>query len=167
MANRAKIDSRQFRNALGNFATGVTVITAKDLNGGYVGTTASSFNSVSLEPPMILWSIDKSARSLQAYREAEFFAVNVLAEDQLQLSNHFAGQMDDKFSAIDYEVSEHGNPLLAGSVASFDCRTAHIYEGGDHYIIVGEVVRFEADHGKPALLFHRGVYAAVTDHPDN
>lgn len=164
MASTTDFDLRQFRNVLGHFATGVTVITAKDVDQGYVGTTASSFNSVSLDPPLILWSIDKSTRSLKAYEQAEHFAVNILAADQLAISNHFAGQMDDKFAGVDYRLSDFGIPLLPGCVATFDCKTAYVYEGGDHYIIVGEVLNFASDDERKALLFHRGAYALAEPH---
>lgn len=166
MTEANKVDFRKFRNALGNFATGVTIVTAKDIDSGYVGTTASSFNSVSLEPPMILWSIDKRARSLPAYQQAEHFVVNILAADQLSLSNHFAAQKEDKFKNVDYQLNPEGVPFIDNCAARFECKTASIYEGGDHLIIVGEVLRFD-DTGRDALLFHRGSYAVSELHPCN
>jgi 3-hydroxy-9,10-secoandrosta-1,3,5(10)-triene-9,17-dione monooxygenase reductase component len=164
------IDPMAFRNALGNFATGVTIVTARDDAGEgsnqYVGTTASSFNSVSLEPPLVLWSIDKRARSLEAYEKAEFFAVNVLAADQVSLSNHFARPQEDKFSGIDYELGLGDAPLLKGCAAQFECETKYQYEGGDHIIIVGEVKRFHTT-GRSGLMFHRGKYVVSSFHPCN
>ena len=117
-----QIDSKQFRNALGRFATGVTVVTACGVEDGFVGTTASSFNSVSMDPPLILWSIDKGARSLPAYQNAEHFVVNVLAADQVSMSNHFARQQEDKFVDINYELNERGVPVLPGCSAVFHSR---------------------------------------------
>lgn len=163
-------DPYALRNALGNFATGVTIVTAKDTmdagNNHYVGTTASSFNSVSLEPPLILWSIDKKARSLAAYEQAEYFAVNVLAADQVSLSNHFARPQDDKFSGIDFTLGLGDAPLLQGCAAQFECETKYHYEGGDHIIIVGEVKRFTTS-GRSGLMFHRGKYVVSSFHPCN
>lgn len=166
MSPKPDIDKRQFRNALGQFATGVTIVTAKDLNGGgYVGTTASSFNSVSVEPPLILWSIDKGARALAAYEQAEHFCVNVLAAEQMNLSNHFARQQDNKFDGVDYELNQFGVPMLKGCAARFECKTRHLYEGGDHLIIVGEVLAFDASD-RSGLLFHQGSYAVSESHPE-
>jgi flavin reductase (DIM6/NTAB) family NADH-FMN oxidoreductase RutF/DNA-binding MarR family transcriptional regulator len=159
-----QMDAKQFRNALGRFATGVTVVTACDPNGGFVGTTASSFNSVSMDPPLILWSIDKGARSLPAYQNAEHFVVNILAADQVGMSNHFARKQADKFVDIDYELNDKGVPVLPGSSAIFHCKNRFQYEGGDHIIIVGEVEEFNASE-RNALLFHGGAYAVSEKHP--
>ncbi len=159
-----QMDGKQFRNALGRFATGVTVVTASDLNEGFVGTTASSFNSVSMDPPLILWSIDKGARSLPAYKNAEYFVVNVLAADQVGMSNHFARQQEDKFVDVDYELNACGIPVLSGCSAVFHCKNRFQYEGGDHIIIVGEVEQFTASE-RNSLLFHGGSYAVSEKHP--
>jgi flavin reductase (DIM6/NTAB) family NADH-FMN oxidoreductase RutF/DNA-binding MarR family transcriptional regulator len=158
------MDTIEFRNALGKFATGVTVVTAKNPEGGFVGTTASSFNSVSLDPALILWSIDNSARSLLAYETGEHFVVNILAADQVSISNHFARQQDDKFQDVDYELNAEGVPLLPSCAANFECKLYATYEGGDHTIIVGEVIRFSTASRK-ALLFHQGAYAVSEFHP--
>ena len=157
-------DARQFRSALGQFATGVTVVTAPDGENGYIGTTASSFNSVSMDPPLILWSIDNSARSLPAYEQAEHFVVNVLAADQVGLSNHFARQQEDKFADLDFDLNAHAVPVLRGCSAYFHCKTRYMYEGGDHTIIVGEVLQFEASD-RDGLLFHQGRYSVSDAHP--
>jgi len=166
----SNFDSIAFRNALGNFATGVTIITAQDATEAganqCVGTTASSFNTVSLEPPLILWSIDKKARSLAAYEQAEYFAVNVLAADQVSLSNHFARPQDDKFAGIAFDSGLGGAPLLQGCAAQFECQTKSFYEGGDHIIIIGEVKRFSTS-GRSGLMFHRGKYVVSSFHPCN
>ena len=163
-AKTFNFDARQFRSALGQFATGVTVVTAPDGENGYIGTTASSFNSVSMDPPLILWSIDNSARSLPAYEQAEHFVVNVLAADQVGLSNHFARQQEDKFADLDFDLNAHAVPVLRGCSAYFHCKTRYMYEGGDHTIIVGEVLQFEASD-RDGLLFHQGRYSVSDAHP--
>lgn len=162
--DQVDFDARQFRSALGQFATGVTVVTAPDGDNGYIGTTASSFNSVSMDPPLILWSIDNGARSLPAYEKAEHFVVNILAADQVGVSNHFARQQDDKFADLDFDLNDFGVPVLRGCSASFHCKTQYLYEGGDHTIIVGEVLRFDASE-RDGLLFHQGRYSVSDAHP--
>lgn len=157
------IEPREFRNALGRFATGVTVITARAPAGELVGVTANSFNSVSLDPPMVLWSLSKASRGLAFFTAAEYFCVNVLAADQVRLSNHFAGMQEDKFADLDFEPGLGGSPLLPGCAARFQCKTAFIYEGGDHLIFVGEVAAFD-ETGKPGLVYHEGKYAVSDVH---
>lgn len=154
----ANPDSRAFRDALGSFATGVTIVTAIDAEGRDVGLTASSFNSVSLDPPMILWSLARSSQNMEAFREAAHFAVHILAADQEPLSNRFAKSGTDKFADVPLERGEDGVPLLTGCSARFECSTAYQYEGGDHIIFVGEVTRFDR-YERPPLLFHGGRYA--------
>lgn len=156
------IDKAVFRSALGRFATGVTVITTRDGQGSPVGVTANSFNSVSLEPPMVLWSLAKTSRSMKSFSEAEFFAVHVLASDQQALSNRFAARDTEKFRDVDYQ--DEAAPLLNGCAAIFMCRTIYQYEGGDHIIFVGEVTQFRADE-KPPLLYLGGRYAEARRGP--
>jgi 3-hydroxy-9,10-secoandrosta-1,3,5(10)-triene-9,17-dione monooxygenase reductase component len=134
--------TRQFRNALGSFATGVTIITTCAPDGADVGVTANSFNSVSLDPPMILWSLGKNSTSLDAFMAAEHFAVHVLAMDQESLSGRFAKSNTDKFAGLTVDRGRAGIPLLPGCAARFQCRTAYRHEGGDHIILVGEVEDF-------------------------
>ncbi|HEX3982949.1 MAG TPA: flavin reductase [Acidisoma sp.] len=149
--------TRLFRNALGSFATGVTIITTRGPDGSDVGVTANSFNSVSLDPPMILWSIGKNSSSLAAFMAAENFAVHILATDQEHLSGRFAKSGVDKFVGIEIDRGHGGVPLLRGSAARFQCRVAFRHEAGDHFIIVGEVDDF--DHaGHAPLAFHGGRY---------
>jgi 3-hydroxy-9,10-secoandrosta-1,3,5(10)-triene-9,17-dione monooxygenase reductase component len=151
-------DARRFRSALGAFATGVTIVTSRDAGGKDVGLTANSFNSVSLEPPMVLWSLAKNARSLPAFLAANRFAVHVLAADQEELSLRFAARGSDKFAGLDLERGPGELPMLRGCSARFLCRTAFRHESGDHVIFVGEVEAF--DHSdRPPLLFHGGRYA--------
>ena len=155
-----EVDSTDFRSALGGFATGVTVVTTADNGGAPFGVTASSFNSVSLDPPLVLWSLSKSAKSIGAFTNSGHFAVHVLATDQQPLSNHFARSGGDKFSAVDWKIGVLGSPLLTDYASRFECRTLHQYEGGDHIIFVGEVVTFDQQDGMP-LVFHRGSYTEL------
>jgi 3-hydroxy-9,10-secoandrosta-1,3,5(10)-triene-9,17-dione monooxygenase reductase component len=156
---------RRFRSALGAFATGVTIVTTRDAEGRDVGLTANSFNSVSLTPPMVLWSLAKSALSLPAFLAATHFAVHVLASDQEELSLRFAARGSNKFAGLDLERGPAQVPLLRGCSARFQCSTAFRHEGGDHVIFVGAVEAF--DHSdRPPLIFHGGSYAlAVRKEP--
>ncbi|MEQ8347246.1 MAG: flavin reductase [Sneathiellaceae bacterium] len=160
-------DPRVFRQALGRFPTGVTIVTtsAGPDPADWVGVTANSFNSVSLDPPMVLWSLGRNARSFETFVEASHFAVHILAESQQGLSNRFARTIDDKFDGIACATGVGGVPLLADCVACFECRTAHVYEGGDHLIFVGEVLNFSHSDRVP-LVFHEGRYAALEEHPE-
>ena len=150
-------DLRDFRSALGTFATGVTIITARGADGGLYGMTANSFTSVSLTPPLVLWSASLYAQSLPAFQESPHFCVNILAHDQIELSNKFAKQSDDKFLDVDHIIPESGAPVIVGSAAHFECRNEFRHYGGDHIIFIGHVERF-AYTDKPTLLFCRGKY---------
>ncbi|ATP49618.1 flavin oxidoreductase [Pseudomonas putida] len=161
--NTTAFDSRAFRRALGNFATGVTVVTAAGASGRKVGVTANSFNSVSLEPALILWSIDKRSTSHEVFEEASHFAVNILAADQIELSNNFARPKDDRFAGIDYQQGAGDAPLLADCSARFQCEKFQQLDGGDHWILVGKVVAFD-DFGRSPLLYHQGAYSMVLPH---
>jgi 3-hydroxy-9,10-secoandrosta-1,3,5(10)-triene-9,17-dione monooxygenase reductase component len=157
--------ARRFRSALGAFATGVTIVTTRDAEGRDVGLTANSFNSVSLTPPMVLWSLAKNARSLPAFVAATHFAVHVLAADQEELSLRFAARGSNKFAGLDLERGPAQVPLLRGCSARFQCRTAFRHEGGDHLIFVGAVESFDQSD-RPPLIFHGGRYAlAVQKEP--
>ncbi len=151
-------DAAEFRRALGSFATGVTVVTTCDDNGSPIGLTANSFNSVSLTPPMVLWSLARSAQSLPAFLGSGHWVVHVLAGDQEALSQRFARRGSDKFAGLDVDTGLGGAPLLRGCAARFHCRTAFTYDGGDHVIFVGEVVEFDRSDAPP-LVFHGGQYA--------
>ena len=150
-------DSRDLRNALGAFGTGVTIITARNRAGKLVGLTANSFSSVSLVPPLVLWSASLFAQSLPAFQEGSHFVVNVLAFDQSELSNRFAKQHEDKFADTDHIIAECGAPIVIGSAAHFECRNEFRHYGGDHIIFIGQVERY-AYTDKPTLLFCRGKY---------
>ena len=149
---------REFRDALGSFATGVTIATTSDAAGAPVGVTASSFNSVSVDPPLVLWSLAKNSLSREAFAGSGHFAVHVLTARQEALSNRFARSGEDKFAGVDWHAGELGSPVLTEHAALFECRTRHQYDGGDHIIMVGEVVSFDARDEAP-LLFHGGRYA--------
>jgi len=154
--------TRQFRDALGAFATGVTIVTTRDQSQNDIGLTANSFNSVSLDPPMVLWSLSKSSLSLAAFCAAQHFAVHILASDQDNLSTLFARRGIDKFANLTIERGFGDVPLLGGCSARFECCTEFQYEGGDHVIFVGKVKKF--DHfNRPPLLFHSGRYAMAID----
>lgn len=157
-------DSGEFRAALGCFPTGVAIVTAPDIEDGYVGVTANSFNSVSLDPPLVIWSLAKTARSLQAFTEAGWFAINILARDQVDLSDRFARRHDDKFDSVEVRPGLGGVALFAGCAARFQCKTYAIHEGGDHLIFVGEVIDFDYQHRDP-LVFHRGDYTETAGSP--
>ena len=152
------IDSKAFRNALGSFATGVTVITCLDKDGKSVGATVSSFNSVSMDPHLILWSINKADNSADAFINAREFVFNILASNQVDLSNQFARSNEDKFVGVDTENGLGEVPMLVGAVTHFQCQTWASYDGGDHQIIVGEVVAMDTNDDE-GLVFYRGDYA--------
>jgi flavin reductase (DIM6/NTAB) family NADH-FMN oxidoreductase RutF len=150
-------NTRELRNALGSFATGVTIITTRDRDGKPHGMTANSFTSVSLSPPLVLWSSSLYAQSLPAFQESPHFCVNILAYDQIELSNKFAKQAAAKFVDVDHIIPESGAPVIVGSAAHFECRNEFRHYGGDHIIFIGHVERF-AYTDKPTLLFCRGKY---------
>jgi 3-hydroxy-9,10-secoandrosta-1,3,5(10)-triene-9,17-dione monooxygenase reductase component len=158
------IDGRAFRNALGAFTTGVTIVTTRDAEGRDVGLTVNSFNSVSLEPPLVLWSLARSSASLPAFVDAEYFAVHILGARQEALSNLFAKRGVDKFAGLGLARGHGGIPLLDGCAARFECRTAFRHEGGDHEIFVGEVLTFEHFDAAP-LVFQQGGYAVAVKKP--
>lgn len=159
MSNVQQFDGRAFREALGSFTTGVTVVTTRGEDGD-VGLTANSFNSVSLDPPMVLWSLGKTASSLPAFKAAQHFAVHILSENQQELSNQFATRGIDKFSGVEVGRGPQDVPLLNDCAARFVCKTEYQYEGGDHIIFVGEVLDFSHWDRAP-LLFHGGKYGRI------
>lgn len=158
----AAVDQLALRSALGAFATGVTIVSTQDGAGADVGVTANSFNSVSLDPPMVLWSLSRKAMSLAAFQANPHFAVHVLAADQDGLSRRFATQGADKFAGLSIERGFGDVPLIDGCTARFQCRTAFNYDGGDHVIFVGEVLAFDSFERAP-LLFHAGRYALAVE----
>jgi 3-hydroxy-9,10-secoandrosta-1,3,5(10)-triene-9,17-dione monooxygenase reductase component len=151
-------DALELRRALGSFPTGVTIVTARSVGGSVAGVTANSFSSVSLDPPLVLWSLAKSALSLQVFSSAEYFAVHILSAGQEALSNRFASRGENKFAGIDIEEGLGGAPLLSGCSVRFQCKVVHQYEGGDHIIFVGEVLDLVSNDEMP-LAYHGGRYA--------
>ncbi|MDH3336330.1 MAG: flavin reductase family protein [Gammaproteobacteria bacterium] len=154
----------ELRQSLSRFATGVTIVTCQGSEGP-CGITANSFSSVSLEPPLVLWNIAKVSNSLQAYLDAEYFAINVLNAEQQSLSAHFALSDHTLFAGIEFELSDRGVPIFPGTIACFECRTRAVLECGDHYIIIGEVEKHCSNGGRP-LLFSDGQYGTVADSTD-
>ena len=161
----ADFDLRNFRGALGQFATGVTVVTTLAPDGRKVGMTANSFTSVSMEPPLVLWCPSKRAPSLSDFEDSSHFAINILASDQHVLSRQFATPASDKFAGAETSEGIAGVPLLDGAVATFQCRTVARHDAGDHVIYVGEVEKYDNPGGAP-LVFHSGKYHATATHPD-
>ena len=159
------LDPRGLRRALGQFATGVTVITTRGEDGRRVGVTANSFTSLSLDPPLVLWCLAKSAPSRAAFDACTHFAVNVLSAGQHHLSRQFATPAEDKFAGVATAEGVGGVPLLDGALAHFVCRNVRQLDAGDHVIAIGEVERYETFDGEP-LVFHSGSYRVTTRHPD-
>lgn len=150
-------DSRQFRDALAQFATGVTIICARAGDARYVGFTANSFNSVSLDPPLVLWSLARTSASLPIFDDAERYAVNVLSATQVDLARRFSRPHADRFATVDFRLGWADAPLLQDCVAWFECRHHSRVIAGDHVVFVGEVVTCERAPGK-GLVFQHGVF---------
>jgi flavin reductase (DIM6/NTAB) family NADH-FMN oxidoreductase RutF len=159
---KAQHDARDFRSALGSFPTGVCLVTTLAPEGSRVGLTANSFSSVSLDPPMVLWSLARTASSAAVFRDAEYFVINVLGAEDQALSSHFAKSGPDKFATFSERFTPGlgGAPVLRGAVATFECHSRHRYYGGDHIIVIGVVERYAYDAGHPPLVFQRGRYAS-------
>ena len=152
----AAFTTRDFRHALGQFATGVTIVTTADAQGRPVGLTVSSFNSVSLEPPLVLWSMGHRSASLPVFQQAGHYAIHVLAGDQQALAQRFATRGIDKFADVKWQPSEQGVPLIEGAAAVFECSNRSQYDEGDHVIFVGEVQRCLHLQGALPLIYHGG-----------
>ena len=160
------VNDREFRSALGCFATGVTIITALGPRGELLGNTVNSFSSVSLDPPLILWCMGRHAMSLKSYLSTDNFTVNILAHDQRELSNRFAKAGADKWTDVAYDTGNSGCPILKGTMAVFECKTRHTYMGGDHVIFVGEVMHAAFDMARNPLLFLQGKYRTAQPLPE-
>jgi flavin reductase (DIM6/NTAB) family NADH-FMN oxidoreductase RutF len=161
-AEAARFDTLDLRRALGQYATGVTVVTTV-LDGERFGMTANSFTSVSLNPPLVLWAAAKSSPSLAAFEAADHFVVNVLASDQHHLSRQFATSGADKFDGV--PLVRDLPAVIEGTVAHFVCRRTDRVDAGDHVVFFGEIVDYDAPGGEP-LVFHSGFYRLATKHPD-
>ena len=147
-----------FRSALGMFATGVTIVTARNGDGVLVGLTANSFNSVSLEPPLVLWSLSRQAGSMPTFARGSHYVVNILAADQHELAVRFASKQPDRFKEVAIRDSPAGAPIIEGAAAVFECFNRSQYREGDHVIFVGEVERCAHRAGAAPLIFHGGRY---------
>jgi flavin reductase (DIM6/NTAB) family NADH-FMN oxidoreductase RutF len=145
------------------FATGVTIVTARTAEGTLVGLTANSFNSVSLSPPLVLWSLSRRAGSMPALSTGSHYAINILAADQKALAEQFAAKGADRFAGVRFIDGIAGAPLIEGAVACFECFNRSRYDEGDHVIFVGEVERCSHREGAPPLLYHGGKF--YTEHP--
>jgi flavin reductase (DIM6/NTAB) family NADH-FMN oxidoreductase RutF len=156
-SDATSIDPRDFRNALGTYATGVAIITAAAADGRPTGLTCNSFASVSLNPPLVLWSLGIYSQSLSVFQNASHFAVNVLGLSQQGLASRFAATSEDKFAGVQYTAGLGNAPLLADSVANFQCRAVNRYYGGDHVIFLGAVEAYTYNR-QESLLFSRGGY---------
>ena len=152
----------EFRASLGMFATGVTIVTARAASGELVGLTANSFNSVSLEPPLVLWSLSRAAGSMAAFSNGLHYAINVLAADQQDLALKFASRHTDRWAGVAFSDGVSGAPLLAGAVATFECFNRSQYAEGDHVIFVGEVERCGHRAEASPLIYHGGKF--FTEH---
>jgi len=153
----------EFRFALGMFATGVTIVTARAANGRLIGLTANSFNSVSLTPPLVLWSLSRAAGSLSVFSTGSHYAINILAAGQKELAERFATRGSDRWTGVSFTEGAGGAPLLSGAAATFECFNRSRYEEGDHVIFVGEVEHCSHRAGASPLLFHGGKF--YTEHP--
>lgn len=156
------VSPQEFRNALANFASGVTVVTTADDEGALYGLTVSAFCSVSLVPPMVLVCVEKSTRCHDLFLSKGRFAVNVLGEGQKAVSERFATQIEDKFEGIGHALSDTGMPFIEGAITALDCRLEHSYDGGDHTIFVGWVEETSIAGGDP-LLYSEGRYRRIRD----
>jgi flavin reductase (DIM6/NTAB) family NADH-FMN oxidoreductase RutF len=161
-SDSSAIDPRDFRNALGSYATGVTIITASDDNGKPYGITCNSFASVSLNPPLVLWSLLLYSSSLDVFQNASHFAVHVLGASQQAVAGKFAKSSDDKFAGVEWTAGLGRAPLLAESVATFQCRSVNRYYGGDHVIFLGAVEAYSYNRDEP-LLFLRGGFGRFSE----
>jgi len=156
------VDPRAFRDAMGCFATAVTVVTTTTGDGRPVGVTVNSFNSVSLDPPLVLFNLGRNASNLQEFLSGGKFAVNVLRADQQHVSSGFANSGGNHFDELEHEVSELGCPLIPGAIAVFECETETTYDGGDHIIFIGRVHRVRHQPDDAPLMYYRGRYAALS-----
>jgi flavin reductase (DIM6/NTAB) family NADH-FMN oxidoreductase RutF len=162
MSDGSPLDRRSLRGALGMFATGVAVITTTKQDGSHAGFTANSFSSVSLEPPLVLWSLALSSPSLAAFQDCGHYAINVLAADQIDLSQRFAASGTDKFAGLELWPGTGGAPLLPGCCAWFECANEVRHPGGDHLIFIGRVLAYAREE-RPPLIFHEGRYRQLAD----
>jgi flavin reductase (DIM6/NTAB) family NADH-FMN oxidoreductase RutF len=159
-------DERQLRDALAQFATGVTIVCARAAETRYVGFTANSFNSVSLAPPLVTWSLSYRSASLAAFENAERYVVNVLSTAQVELARRFSRPHADRFANVPFRLGWADAPLIDGCVSWFECRHHALHRAGDHVLFIGEVMRVARSHGR-GLVFHHGHYGTTGPLPDD
>jgi flavin reductase (DIM6/NTAB) family NADH-FMN oxidoreductase RutF len=159
-AQAPSFDRAAFRAALGMFATGVTIVTARGPQGQPIGLTANSFNSVSLDPPLVLWSLARYAGSMDIFSRGSHYAINILSAGQHALAQRFADRSSDRFAGLAFREGAGGAPVLEGVAAVFECFNRARYEEGDHVIFVGEVEHCARSEGATPLIFHGGRYYA-------
>lgn len=157
-----EMDIRDLRNALGCFATGVTVVTTRAQDGMLCGLTANSFSSVSLDPPIVLWSLSKKSPSMQAFIESGRFVINVLNLEQVHLSRSFSSKIPDKFASVDWKEGIGGLPVINGCAANIECKVTQHLEVGDHVLFLGAIESYQYE-SKPTLLFCHGSYKQAAD----
>lgn len=157
-------DPRMFRRCLSQYGTGVAILTTAD-GTDRSAVTVNSFSSLSLDPPLLLWSIDKRSRSFPAFSTCKYFAVNILSSEQIELSRHFSSKLVDKFESVDWAAGRFESPLLAGCIAHFECSVDARHDGGDHLILIGHVKQLARFEGVP-LIFSQGQYSIPCEHPD-
>lgn len=161
MTTKASTTARRaLRDAFGVFPTGVAIVTTCDADGAPLGVTVNSFASLSLDPPLVAWSLNRASPSRVAFERNSYFAINVLSIEQVHLSRRFGSRTPDKFSGLVFTRGAGGVPLLEGAAAHFECRVTAAYPGGDHVLFVGHVAGFTHDHSRVPLLFHAGRYHA-------
>jgi len=155
-----EINQTLFKEVMGNYPTGVTVVTTTDKDGNPVGLTVNSFASVSLDPLLVLWSIDHKVTTLDSFKNGEGFAVHILAGNQQELCRNFASKNVDRFSTCKWELSEHNLPIIEGAFAVLQCKTFKTVEAGDHTILIGEVVDIQIEQREP-MLYHRRHFSSI------
>ena len=155
-SNTADISASNLREVMSHYLTGVTIVTITKPDGSPYGLTVNSFNSVSLAPPLILWSLDNKNSNLGVFERTAGFAINIMAADQTDLCRHFAGKDSDRFVDIEWTTGTSGQPLITHALAPLECRPWHTYAGGDHTIFVGEVIHAQQVSDRPPAVFFKG-----------
>lgn len=156
-----RIEPNSFKHALAKFTTGVTIISTTHQD-QYYGFTANSFTSVSLSPPLVSFCHSKDAGSLEAFSKTDVFGVSILSNDQADISKHFATKMDGKFAGIDYHISDITNvPLIDGAICLLQCRKTNVFEAGDHFIFIGEVIDIFVNDNKEPIVYYNKQYKTI------
>lgn len=157
------VDPRMLRRAFGSFATGITIVTTTDANGQPVGLTANSFTSVSLDPPLVLFCLDRNSSSLERFQRSGVFGINVLSSNQQELSSRFVKRGEERFQGVSWQLRSTGVPVIEGAAATFECTAHTTFDGGDHLVFVGRVQRFDFDAERDPLLYFQGRYRQIAD----